>query len=219
MKIKAILFDIDDTLFPSGEFAISARKNAVKAMIEAGMDVEFDEAFEELMEIVGKRGSNYGNHFDLLCKKLGYGKSSKLVAAGIAAYHNKKAGIMPFPEAARTLLKLRENGFKLYVASDGKVLKQWDKLIRMKIHLLFHDVFVSEEIGCRKSVKFFKSVLKRIGLKPEECLMVGDLVERDIEPPRKIGMESIRLVRRGEKAKGKHEIKKLDELLKILEVD
>ena len=43
-ELKAILFDIDDTLFPSSEFAEKARRSAVEAMVDAGLDVDVDVA-------------------------------------------------------------------------------------------------------------------------------------------------------------------------------
>ena len=38
-RLKAVLFDIDDTLFSTTHFARTARRNAVRAMVAAGLDV------------------------------------------------------------------------------------------------------------------------------------------------------------------------------------
>ena len=37
--LDAVFFDIDDTLFPTTEFAQRARWNAVKAMVAAGLEL------------------------------------------------------------------------------------------------------------------------------------------------------------------------------------
>ncbi len=219
MTIKNIFFDIDDTLFPSSEFAELARKNAIRAMIEIGLEQPQDKLYSMLLRIIKRKGSNYSGHFDDLCKELHIKNPSRYVAAAIAAYHNAKTSILPYPEVPRTLLKLREEGYKIYVATNGDSVKQWDKLIRLGIEHYFQDVFVSEEIGEEKSPGFFRKVLKRISAKPHECVMVGDREDKDILPAKSVGIKTIK-VRRGKYAKGKTaayiELKNLENLPAII---
>ena len=68
--IKAILFDIDDTLFPTTAFALEARKAAVKAMVAAGLDFSEDVVFDELLEAIAEFSSNYSHHFNKLIERL-----------------------------------------------------------------------------------------------------------------------------------------------------
>jgi putative hydrolase of the HAD superfamily len=192
--IRAILFDIDDTLFPSTEFAESARRNAIRAMISMGIHKEENELYAMLIDIIKKKGSNYQNHFDLLCRELGEKRPARYIAAAVGAYHNTKTAIQPYPEVPKTLLSLRESGYKLYIASNGEAIKQWDKLIRLQLAIYFEDVFVSEELGEEKSQSFFRKALKRIGCKPEEALMVGDREDADIVPAKAIGIKTARML-------------------------
>ncbi len=219
MKTKAILFDIDNTLFPSSEFSEMARRNAVRAMIEAGMKADFRRAMKELERIVASEGANSQKHFDLLVSKFRAKGNKKLIAAGIAAYHNAKASILPYPEVPRTLIALRHKGYRLYCATEGSSLKQWDKLIRLGLHHFFDYVFVSDEIGHAKGRKFFSRVLKKLNLKPRECVIVGDKMDADIAPARGLGIRAVRvLAGKYAKQQGKSdfEIQKMDQLLKIL---
>jgi len=48
---KYILFDIDDTLFPSTEFSALARKNALTAMIRLGIDKDHETLSSALKSI------------------------------------------------------------------------------------------------------------------------------------------------------------------------
>lgn len=192
MKIKHIFFDIDDTLFPTTEFAERARKNAVNAMVELGLDQRPAKLYKLLKKIIKEKGSNYPNHFGELCRKLKIKEKSRYVAAAVRAYHTTKNAIFPYPSAPRILLNLRDKR-KIYIASDGNAIKQWDKLIRLGIPLLFNDVFISEELKEKKSVKFFKKILKKIKAKPEECLMIGDKPDSDVLYPKKLGIKTIRL--------------------------
>ncbi len=192
MAVRHVFFDIDNTLFPTSEFAELARKNAIRAMIELGLPfIDSTALYAKLLQIIKKLGSNSDQHFNELLKELKVKKPSRYIAAAVAAYHNTKTSILPYPEVPRTLLELRENGYKLYVATDGDAIKQWDKLIRLGIALYFEDVFVSEEVGMEKSREFFEKVLKNLALNPKECVMIGDKEDKDIAPARAAGMKTI----------------------------
>lgn len=192
--LKYIFFDIDDTLFPSTEFSSLARKNAINAMIGLGLGLNHEELNRKLSRIIEKKGSNYPNHFNDLCLQLKIKRPGRFIAAAIAAYHDTKTAIAPFPTVPLTLLKLKEKGYKLYVATNGNSIKQWDKLIRLRIALYFEDVFVSEEVGRGKGTAFFRKVLKGLGAKPRECLMVGDREDADISPAKSLGMRTVRVL-------------------------
>lgn len=217
--VRNILFDIDDTLFPSTEFSSIARKNAINAMIAMGFPSEYSSLSRKLEEIIAKRGSNYGSHFDELCKGMGISDSGRFVAAAVAAYHDSKTSIAPFPKVPLTLLRLKEEGYLLHIATNGSSIKQWDKLIRLRIALYFDSVFVSEEVGREKDIIFFRKILKDLQAKPGDCLMVGDREESDIVPAKKAGLRTVR-VKSGKYSSGQtvadYAINEISELLRIL---
>ncbi|MBI5223252.1 TIGR02253 family HAD-type hydrolase [Candidatus Micrarchaeota archaeon] len=192
--IKNIFFDIDDTLFPTTDFSSLARKNAINAMIGMGLDATYSDLEHSLSKIIQKKGSNYTHHFDDLCKSLKIKKSAKFVSAAIAAYHDTKTTIAPYPQVPSTLLNLRQKGYNLYVATNGTSIKQWDKLIRLSIALFFDDVFVSEDVGRSKDELFFTRILSNLRAKPTESLMIGDREDADIIPAKKAGMKTIRIL-------------------------
>jgi putative hydrolase of the HAD superfamily len=218
--IRYILLDIDDTLFPSTDFSTLARKNAIKAMISMGLKRDSKTLSTKLAAIIEKKGSNYPRHFDELCKELKIKNPGRYIAAAVAAYHNTKTSIQPFPTVPFTLLKLKQKGHKLYVATNGSSIKQWDKLIRLRIALYFDGVFVSEEIGQKKSISFYRKILSKLGAKPQECMMVGDREDADIAPAKNVGIRTVRMLS-GKYAKvpssADFTIRNMDELIKILE--
>lgn len=218
--IKYILLDIDDTLFPSTEFSSLARKKAINAMISMGLEGDLESLNAKLAAIIEKKGSNYPKHFDELCRQLKIKNPGRYIAAAVAAYHNTKTSIQPFPTVPLTLLKLKQRGHRLYVATNGSSIKQWDKLIRLRIALYFDGVFVSEEIGQKKSESFYRQVLKKLGAKPGECVMVGDREDADIAPAKKVGIRTVRILR-GKYAEvpssADFTINDMGELLRILE--
>lgn len=189
-----VLLDIDDTLFPSTEFSSLARRNALNAMISLGLEADYDSLQKRLEAIIKREGSNYQNHFDDLCKELGIKRPGRYIAAAVAAYHDTKTAIQPFPKAPLALMRLKQAGHKLYVATSGNSIKQWDKLIRLRLALYFDDVFVSEELGTEKGPTFYRKVLKVLGSDAGSCVMVGDREDTDIAPAKSVGIATIRVI-------------------------
>ena len=194
--IKGILFDLDDTLYNSSEFVEIARREAVKSMIDAGLNIEFEEAMDILNKIIKDKGSNYGKHFDDLVKAVLGRYDPKIITTGIITYHNVKVALLrPYPHTIKTLIELKAMGLKLGVITDGLTIKQWEKLIRLGIVDFFDDVITSEEFGLGKpSIEFFEYGIKKMNLNPDETIYVGDRVDRDIIPAKKVGMRTIRIL-------------------------
>lgn len=198
--IKAIFFDIDDTLYDSTKLTTMARQNSIRAMIDSGLPVKDEEKLYTLLnDIIKKHGSNYGKHYDRLLEELGLEMDPKIIAAGVVAYeHTKEGYLTPFPGVIPTLLKLKER-YRLGVISNGLAVKQWEKLIGLGIHHLFDVVATSEELGYDKPQKeIFLFAVEKLGLSPEECTMVGDRIDTDILGGNLAGMKTVYI------KKGKH---------------
>ena len=86
MKIKCVLFDIDDTLYDTSLQMSMARLNAIKAMSEAGLPTDIETAYRVLEDIVKEFGRHYNKHFDMLLERLGLKWDPRVIAAGVAAY-------------------------------------------------------------------------------------------------------------------------------------
>ncbi|MHC4253085.1 MAG: TIGR02253 family HAD-type hydrolase, partial [Planctomycetota bacterium] len=69
-RLDAVLFDIDDTLFSSTDFAELARKRAIDAMIGAGLHAEPERIRKLLQDIIGEYSSNFPYQFDELLSRL-----------------------------------------------------------------------------------------------------------------------------------------------------
>jgi len=222
--IKAIFFDIDDTLYDSTRLAKMARRNSIKAMIDAGLPIrDEDEAYDILEGLIERFGSNYPHHYDELLKAVGLEWDPKIIAAGAIAYEHTKVGYLkPFPQVVPTLLKLKER-FALGVISNGLAIKQWEKLVGLGLHHFFDVVVTSEEIGHEKPEReIFEFGIKKLGAKPEECLMVGDRPETDIAGAKKAGMRTLLLLRgKSRKTKSSEkpdfEIEAHSEIFKVLD--
>ena len=224
--IKCLFFGLDDTLYDASLQMEAARLNAIKAMIEAGLPSDIENSFNALKSIVKEYGLHYNQHFDRLLERLGLKWNPRVIAAGVVAYRETSlAYLKPFPETLPTLVRLRDEGYKLGVVASGKPVKQWQKLIQLGVQHLFHFADFSEQTGTTPvEEELFKSAIKEMKLQPAEVISVGNRLDTEIKSANEIGITSVRL-RRGEygieepsspRLKAKYEISRLSEIFEIL---
>lgn len=213
--VKWIFFDIDNTLFDTKELALRARKNAIKAMIDAGLDEDEEKVYEKLRGIVKKLGSNSDQHFNELVKSLMGWESKRVIAAGVVAYHDtKRAYLKPFPEVVPTLVELTRRGYNLGIISNGIGVKQWEKLIRMGIQHFFKVVVISGVAEVEKPFKgIFEKAISEAGCKVKDAVMIGDK-EEDIVPAKMLGMKTVSM---NEDVKADFNAKNFEGVLKIID--
>lgn len=199
-RLRAIFFDVDDTLCATTEFALRARRNAVRAMIDAGLDADEELVWSELCEVIAEFSSNYEHHYDKLLLRLPprclEGRNRALVvAAGVAAYHDTKfRELAPFPGALELLRDLRALKVRLGVITHGWTIKQAEKLVRLGLvpYLDPGSIFISDQIGIAKpNPKLYQTALRAHGLQPGEAMYVGDNPRNDVAPPRSLGMVAV----------------------------
>jgi len=186
--LKVVLFDLDNTLFPSYMFSSLARKNAIKAMIASGLKTTQKKGLQTLQKIIDKKGSNYSRHFDELTKHFECKNKDYAIAAGVWAYHCTKASICPFEGVVKLLNSLRKKGYTLCIASQGFAVKQWDKLIYLGLDMSFEHVFITKPSTKTKS--FYAKIAKKLKLNPEQILMVGDNPKDDILAAKSAGLKT-----------------------------
>jgi putative hydrolase of the HAD superfamily len=221
--IKAILFSIDDTLYESSLQYEMSRMNAVKAMVEAGLPVDVEQAFNVLNNVVNKYGPYYSKHFDRMIEELGLKLDSSIIAAGVVAYRETSlAFIKPYPDTIPTLLKLRDHGYKLGVISNGDPVKQWQKLIKINVSHLFHHVLFAKDQNREKvDTKTINESLDALGINPSEALFVCSKVSDGINEAKSLGIKTIRLRRiptlETEEITANFEITRLREVHSIIE--
>jgi len=198
--IKAILFDIDDTLFPTTAFALQARRAAVAAMVKAGLNFDEEVVFNELLEVIAEFSSNYAQHYNKLVHRLDpTGEQTPnvdlVVAAGVSAYHDTKfRSLEPFADVPAALDYCKQRGWIVGVLSHGWTSKQAEKLIRLGIAHQFDPsaIFISEKIGINKpNPKLYVRAAEELGLDPHEMVYVGDSPAHDVAPARSLGMTTV----------------------------
>jgi putative hydrolase of the HAD superfamily len=229
--LRAVLFDIDDTLFGTTEFARLARKNAVAAMCEAGLNLPVQAVEQELSEVIAEFSSNYSKHFDKLLVRLGTplrddATPAIVVAAGVCAYHDTKfRSFEPFPDVLPLLADLQSADVITGIITHGWTEKQAEKLVRLGVipYINKDAIFISDEIGISKpNPKLYETALNRLDLQAAEVMYVGDSPAHDIAPAKSLGMittfarRASKWAPSGESQQADHEIDNFEQLRAIL---
>lgn len=239
--IKLIGFDLDDCLFDSTGLSEKARIKGLDAMINLGLKIDKEKAVRILKEIVREYGSNSSKHYNYFIKRLNqmeddidiisYNDSYKYIAAAVMAYHAEKVNsIKLYDDVENSLEKLRELSIKTAIITDGIPIKQYEKILRLKIDILIDLVVISDEIGIKKpNPELFNYCLKKFEVKGQETIYVGDRIDKDIIPANLNDIYSVYLHRGGKYdtynadnevqgiLKPNYEISNLNELFKIID--
>jgi putative hydrolase of the HAD superfamily len=196
MKIKAIFFDLDNTLIDFMRMKEQSCKAAVEAMILNGLNMDENQAFAVLMNVYFDLGLESDSAFTDFLKSVGQ-FNHKILAAALNAYLKKKTTlIIPYPEVEFVLKKLNERGVVTAIVTDAPKTKAYQRLLAMGIESYFRFVIGFEDTGNGKHtglplmLALDKLRKERPDLSNSEVLMVGDSIARDIEPAKKLDLKT-----------------------------
>lgn len=196
--LKAVLFDLDNTLVDFLRMKRVASDAAARAMLGAGAsfawpesevgdrllaaymeDIEGDKVFETFLRAHHQQRLGLSQH-----------AIDRITAAAVNAYLKAKLlHTEPYPGVRRTLLELTRLGLRLGVVTDAPRFKAYQRLEAAGLSDFFTVVVSVTDHGQRKpSALPFRHALDALGLLPHQVLFVGDWPERDIAGAGGLGM-------------------------------
>lgn len=190
--IKAVVFDLDNTLMDFMKMKRRAIEEAIPAMIDAGLRMTVEDANLKIDEIYKEQGIEYQQVFDEFLKRVLDKMDYKIWAAGVVAYRRaREASLIAYPHVYSTLNKLARLGILTGILSDAPTKEAWLRLAYLNFHHVIDEVVTFDDTGERKPspVPFLK-ILEKLKVKPDEAIMVGDWAERDMVGASKVGMKT-----------------------------
>lgn len=169
--IKWIFFDVGSTLVDETEAYNHRIRDAI-----SGTDITFDEFQEKRLEFAKQNLKS-----DLVALKF-FGLSKP-------AWHREDE--VPYPEAEEILQYLKGLGYKLGIIANQSLgtaerLEQWNLLQYIDV------VAASAELGMAKpDPAIFYKAMELAGCTAEEAVMIGDRLDNDIVPAKKLGMRTV----------------------------
>lgn len=221
--IKAVLFDLDNTLIDFMKMKRRCSEEAISAMIDAGLSIKKEKGVRILYDFYKDYGIENQKIFQTFLRKVTGRVDKKILAQAISAYRKVKIGFLkPYPGVRPTLMELKKIGLKLGIVSDAPELQGWIRLADIGI-MHFFDVVVTlgESKEKKPSKKPFLLALKKLKTKPEETLFVGESPERDIKGAMSLGMKTALALygmnyRKKSGLKADYELNDISEVLKLV---
>jgi putative hydrolase of the HAD superfamily len=231
MTVDAVLFDLDDTLYPYPPCRVAGKRGAHDAARELGYDFDWEgfEAFyqrgrrETKRDTAGTGASHsrtlYFKH--ALRRHEGRAAPADALALGQAFWDAYLDAIEPFPEMASTLVSLSEAGVDVGVTTNLTTRLQLRKLAELGVDDRVDAVVTSEEAGREKPGSvMFTLPLARLNCRPSDALFVGDDPETDVAGANDVGLETVLFngevdASAPESHRPDHEVDSLDAVLEV----
>lgn len=181
--LKAIIFDLDDTLYGEKEYVRSGYRAIAATMPQVEqMDKKLWAAFEEKKSAID----------EVLREEGIYTEERKQECLSVYRFHQPD---IHFYEGALELLqKLRLEGYKLGIITDGRPEGQRAKIKALGLDELVDHIIVTDELGgveYRKPNKAaFVKMQEVLGVTFEEMCYVGDNIKKDFVAPEMLNMKS-----------------------------
>ena len=191
--IKAVIFDLDNTLLDFMKMKEYAVKAAIAGMIEAGLDIDDEESYKKIVSIYEEEGWENQQVFNYFLDRTVGEVNNKYLAAAIVAYRRaREANLLLYPNVNYTLVELMKAGIKLAVVSDAPSREAWMRIYYLNLHHHFDFVLTFDDTNARKPSPIpFQMALKELKTEPSETLMVGDWPERDVAGANNLGIRTI----------------------------
>jgi putative hydrolase of the HAD superfamily len=192
--MKAVIFDLDDTLYPYIQYVHSGFA-AVATYVDRHFRVPAKDAYATLRcaSEVDARGSELQRLCDV------YRLDRSIVPALLRQFNAHHPQLWLTHDAAAVLGNLRRTGWRLGLLTNGDPSIQKKKVEVLGLAALIdHVVYASEHApGGKPAREPFIEVLCRLEVAPHDAVMVGDDPVNDVDGARAVGIRTIFLAGTG----------------------
>ena len=176
--VKAVVFDLDDTLYMEEEFVEHGLKNAANVAETVYGIANANEKIRTLYQ------ESKVNVFDRVVKAEKIKDEESAVAGLVKAYRNSEPKSLHCNSGVLDLLKtLKKMGMRTGIITDGIANVQKSKIKALGIREYIDEIVITDELGgvqCRKPNPIgFERMLKGLDVKPQEMVYIGDNPNKD----------------------------------------
>lgn len=187
--MKAVLFDLDETLFDRTESMAQTSKKMAQFFLKSGAGFcpkEFEVYFQEADKERNK--PKFARLMLTRFPSINYSIDKFVKLRDSIALENSNL----FPGSLDTLKNLKDKGFKIGIVTNASRYDFQYKKIRKLGIVSYLDTIVISNGGFQKPQPgIFQKALRDINLSPESVVFVGDNPIADIEGAKQIGMKTI----------------------------
>jgi len=224
LLIRALLFDLDDTLYEEKQFVKSGFIK-VAEFVEDKLKIDKDFFYKILIEIFN--GGSRGNIFNLALEKVNIAYGENIIQSMVKIYREHTPKIKLEEDVKALLVKL-SGIYSLGIITDGYYEVQKKKVQALGLEEMFDSIIYTDKYGreyWKPNVFGYKLALKDLQVSPEEAIYIGDNPHKDFIGAKKIGITTVRIlksdreyskVRLDKEYEADYEVEKLNGIKNIL---
>jgi len=190
--IRAIVFDMDDTLYEEKEYVISGFKS-VEKWVKGKFNISgFFEIASHLF-LSGERKQIFNRTLERL--NLAYDENT--IIEMIEIYRSHEPEIQLLKEAEWVMHNLIDT-VKIGLISDGYLISQRKKVEALKLKQKFHSIILSDEYGrenWKPSSTPYEKARTELKCQHDECVYIGDNLHKDFITAKKLGWSTVHINR------------------------
>lgn len=183
--IKAIVFDLDDTLMPEADYVKSGFRAIGAAFGEALLADKLWQLFKENRQNVYQRAGFSKTE----CEKC------------IEIYRSHKPDITLSSSTVQLLAELKQRGIRLGIITDGRPLGQRNKIYALGLDKIMDKIIITDELGGERfrkpHRKAFELMRESLNVEFDEMMYVGDNPAKDFYIGSIYPITTVRLVGSG----------------------
>ena len=192
--IRALLFDLDDTLHSRNAAFHRWVQEFVRDDIGLSEDdPRYQEAIEQITALDGCGYSPREILFSKIKETYPYHPVFQSNVDQLIEIYKSRflEHIRPEEETQRLLAVLKEAGLPFGIITNGATSHQFQRIRILGLDLLTSCIFISEQFGCEKpDSAIFLAAAACLGYEPDNILFVGDHPHNDIWGARQVGMHT-----------------------------
>jgi HAD superfamily hydrolase (TIGR01509 family) len=182
-RIRGVILDIDGTLLNSNDAHARAWVDAL-----AAFDIQV--SFADVRPLIGMGGDNLLPALAGIAEESDIGRKVSQRRGEIFAREHLPH-VRPFPKVRELLLRMRDAGLRLAVASSAKKEELQQFLQLAKISDLIEGATSSSDAeNSKPDPDIVRAALSKLELEPHEVIMIGD-TPYDVQAAAKLGIETI----------------------------
>lgn len=187
--IRAVVFDLDDTLYPEISYAEDGFRKAA-AVLEGLYGVK--NAYQKIRTLFDEDRMGV---FGRLCSSESL--PEKAVEDAVDTYRKNQPEKLEFyPKTKDVLQYLRQNGFKTGIITDGRPFSQRAKIRALGAEAYFDAIIVTDEIGReyrKPHPRAFEEMARKLNVRTEEMMYVGDNPQKDFAVKEYLPLKTVQI--------------------------
>jgi putative hydrolase of the HAD superfamily len=203
---EAVFFDLDGTILDGATGTVADRRATCEEACRRRAELEVDTLFAALEASIGRfwadRDRARHGRIDIRIAVAeiyhdalrDLGVDDRPLAVELAHFYRDRrdAALQPYPGAIETLRRLRSQGTRTALLTNGGAIQQRERIARFGLTSLFDCIVIEGEFGAGKpDERVFRHAMQSLSCTADATWMIGDNLEADIAPALALGMHAV----------------------------